>query len=301
MTRGHMVHRQPAPPEAVCTGLECLFADPLATFLFSAGSGVFLLLLALGIAHLAGARDVLAEERARIRDEAEAFAAFTERIAQIDASAGGAAVKAPGTTTVLDVATTTANLSQVRDAYRETVMAVPHYEEEYREPLPVNMNIEFGEDVASAVQGSAGMTPQLKQTLVERSRTAHDQRVTLLRKLDGEVEALDEAERELAKARRSANRVERASLEQHSFDQLVAEWHLLTDRERECEAVLTERQESIRTRDRETRRVNSGPTFEEYLYDQLDVTYPVLAAGADLLDRVRDARTRVEKVLATGT
>ena len=299
MTQGQMVHRQPSPPEAVCTGLECLFAEPLALFLFAAGTGVFVLLLALAIAHFADARDVLAEERSRIRLEAEAFATFTDRIAEIDVSTTGTAVKAPGATTVLDAATTGANLVQVRDAYSDTVMAVPHYEDEYREPLAVNMGIEFGEDVASAVRGNTGLTPQLKQTLIERSRTAHDQRVTLLGQLEGEAEALDDAERELAKVRRSAHRVEQAPLEQYDFDQLAAEWHLLSDRERECEAVVTERQESIRARERETRRVNSGPTFEEYLYDPLEVTYPVLATGTELLDRVRDARTRVENVLAT--
>lgn len=301
MTQGQMVHRQPSPPEAVCTGFECLLAEPLALFLFAAGTGVFVLLLALAIAHLTDARDILAEERSRIRDEAEAFASFADRIAEIDVSTAGAATatKAPGATTVLDAATTGGDLARVRDAYDETVMSVPHYEDEYREPLAMNMGIEFGEDVASAVQGCTGLTPQLKRTLVERSRTAHDQRVTLLGQLEGEAEALDDAERELAKVRRSARRVEDASLEQYGFHQLTAEWHLLSDRKRECEAVLTERQESIRARDRETRRVNSGPTFEEYLYDPLEVTYPVLDAGTELLERVRDARERVENVLAT--
>ena len=295
-----MVHRQPPPPEAVCTGFECLLAEPLALFLFAAGTGVFALLLALAVAHLADARDVLAEERSRIRAEARAFATFADRLTEVEVSATGAVTKAPGTATVLDTtATTGTDLTKVKDVYRETVMSVPHYEEEYREPLPMNMGIEFGEDVASAVQGNTGLTPQLKHTLVERSRTARDQRMTLLRQLEGETEALDDAERELAKARRSARRVEQAPLEEYSFDQLTAEWHLLSDRERECKTVLTERQESIRERDRETRRVNSGPTFEEYLYDPLEVTYPVLDAGTDLLERVRAVRTRVENVLAT--
>lgn len=298
-----MVTRKPiSPPEPTCTGLlECLLNDPLAVLLLATGTSVFLVLLAFAIAHLADARDVLEEERSRVRAEARAFASFAERVAEMDPSGGRVAAQTPGATTVVDAAASGTRLQRVRDAYRDTVMAVPHYDDEYGERLSTNMTIEFGKDVANAVDTGAALTPQLKGTLVERSRTAHDQRVTLLRQLEGETEALEDAENELATARRSVGRVEAAPLEEYSFDQLVAEWHLLSDRQRECEAVLTERQGAVQARDNEARRPSGGPTFEEYLYDPLEVTYPVLADGAELLERIEDARQRVEAALATRT
>lgn len=37
-------------------------------------------------------------------------------------------------------------MADVQKAYRETILVVPHYEEEYAEPLVENMAQEFGVD-----------------------------------------------------------------------------------------------------------------------------------------------------------
>lgn len=309
-----MAYRKPiSPPEPGCSDvLECALADPdpFALVMLAVAAGVVLLAVTVALAHIAGARSLLEEERQRIADEAEAFGAFARRVADVDvartpATDGGprgpgipggptktAAMRTPGTNEGLDA---------VRDAYRETVMGVPHYEAEYDESLATNMSLEFGEDVASAIEGGAMLTPQLKETLVERSRTARRQRMELLRQLGSEAEALDDAEKTLRRCRKSADRIEDASLEERTFDDLVAEWRLLEDRQETAEAVLTERQEHVQERDRKTGTRPGGPSFEEYLYERHEVTYPVLAEGSSLVDRLERAKNKVERALATHT
>jgi hypothetical protein len=298
-----MAYRKPiSPPESTCSEfLECALTnpDPVAVVLFVAAASIVLLFVTIALAHVTGARSLLDEERGRIADEAEAFEAFARRVADVDVETTPVADGGPAMTTAMETSQAGDGLEAVRDAYRETVMAVPHYEAEYDESLSTNMSLEFGEDVASAVARGSALTPQLKGTLVERSRTARRQRRALLRQLDGEAEALDEAETTLEHCRRSASRIEDTDLADCSFDELAAEWRLLEDRRVAAEALLEERQETVQERERETGSRPGGPSFEEYLYEPLDATYPVLAETTSLVERIESARSRVERALSS--
>lgn len=300
-----MAYRKPiSPPEPTCTQpLECALTnpDPVALVLLVAAAGVVLLFVSIGLAHVTGARSLLDEERARIAAEAEAFGAFARQVANAEVTTTPVTDGGPVVTTTIEAAPSDEALGVVREAYHDTVMAVPHYDEEYDESLATNMRLEFGEDVADAVERGAALTPQLKATLVDRSRTAQHQRGSLLRQLDGEADALDEAEAVLCRCRRSADRLQEAHLGRCSFDELTAEWRLLEDRRAEAEQLLAERQEVLGERGHETGGRPGGPSFEEYLYEPMDVTHPVLAAGIDVVDRLERARSRVERALASRT
>lgn len=299
-----MVYRKPiSPPESTCSDVvECAVTnpDPVALVLLLAAASVVLLFVTLALAHVAGARSLLEDERTRVADEAEAFAAFARRVADVEVAAAPVTDGGPATT-ALRTPQPDGGLDEVRDAYRETVMGVPHYRAEYDESLPTNMGLEFGEDVADAVDDGPGLTPQLRATLVERSRTAQRQRIELLHQLGTEAEALDDAETTLDRCRRSATRLEDADLDDRSFDDLVAEWRLLEDRRQTAETTLTERQETVQERTRETGTRPGGPSFEQYLYGPMDVTYPVLSEGTSLIERLERARSQVERALASRT
>lgn len=300
-----MTFRKPiSPPEPTCSDfLECVLANPdpaQLAMLVLAASFVFLF-LTLALAHIAGARSLLDEERTRIADEAEAFASFARRVSEVDVSTAPVTDGGPATATAIDAPPPDDGVETVRDAYRDTVMAVPHYEAEYDESLATNMRLEFGADVANAVDRGETLTPQLKGTLIERSRTAQRQRVALLEQLDSEREALEEAESTLRHCRRSADRIEEASLEDCTFDELRAERRLLEDRREAAEALLEDRQETIQTRERETGTRPDGPSFEQYLYEPIDATYPVLSEATSLVERIESARRHVERVLASST
>lgn len=298
-----MVYQKPiSPPESTCSNVvECAVTnpDPVALALLVAAAGVVLLVVTLALAHIASARSLLEEERKRVAAEAEAFGAFARRVADVDTASTPVTDGGPTGTTTLSSARPADGLETVREAYRDTVMGVPHYEEEYDEALPTNMRLEFGEDVAEAVDRGPALTPQLRATLVERSRTARSQRLELHRQLAAEAEALEDAQEALERCRNSAARIEAADLDEQTFDDLVAEWRLLTDRQDAAEAVLEGRQETVQTRERENKTRGRGPSFEEYLYEPLETTYPVLSTGTDLIDRLDRARNRVERAIAS--
>lgn len=291
------------PPEQTCSSVvECAVSnpDPMALVILIALAGVVLLGLTFALAHLGTARSLLAEERERLAEEAEAFASFARQVADVEAD--GRTVTDGGPTRRVAAPTPSNDgLETVRDAYRDTVMSVSHYEEEYGESLRRNMRLEFGDDVAGAVDRGGTLTPQLRATLVERSRTAHDQRASLLEQLDAEAEALDAAEGTLERCERTADRIADAPLEDCDYDELAAEWRLLDDRKAEATALLADRQETIQERDRRAGTPRDGPRFEEYLYGPLPVTHPVLAAGTSVVDRLEAARSRVERSLASRT
>lgn len=298
-----MPFRKPiSPPEPSCSEFfQCALAnpDPVQIALLVAAVGVLLTFVTLALAHITGARSLLEEERERIADEAEAFASFARQVAGIEVTSTPITDGGPAMTTSIGAPPPDDGIEDIRDAYRETVMSVPHYEAEYDESLTTNMSLEFGDDVADAVGRGAVLTPHLKGTLVERSRTAERQRNALLGQLDAERDALDDSETTLRHCHRSASRIEEAPLESYSYEELTAEWRLLADRREAAEALLEDRQETVQHRDRETGGRSGGPSFEQYLYDPLDVTYPVLAEATSLIDRIDAARGRVERALAS--
>jgi hypothetical protein len=65
---------------------------------------------------------------------------------------------------------------QIRTSYRETVMVVPHYNDEYDESLAANLNAEFGPDLATPIIENERVTPQLRNGLLTASRHAHESR-----------------------------------------------------------------------------------------------------------------------------
>ncbi len=287
-----VVHRIPdaAEPEACPDVVACATTDVVALVLGAAI--LFFALFVAAVTHVRSARSVTAEEREHVRREAEAFSAFADRVADLDAGPGGASGRKVGAATLVESAATT-SLGDVADAYRETVMAVPHYDGEYGEPLARNMVTEFGDDVTSAVVTGQSLTPQLKRTLLQRSARAQRLRIALLEHLDAEDEAVAAAEADYDRIADSVARIEDESLADAAFEDLLAEWYLLEDRERECIERLQARQETIHGRRGLAKHLSNAPTFEQYLYAPLEVTYPVLADGTELLDRVRTAKSDV--------
>lgn len=291
------------PPEQACSGtIECAATNPdgmvLVTLL--GATGLVLILATFAIAHLEDARSLIREERGRVAAEARAFASFTQQVGDIDVDDEPVTDGGPTVTRTIEAGAAD-GLESVQQAYRGTVMAVPHYEAEYGESLPRNMHLEFGEDVAGAVERGGRLTPRLKATLLQRSRTARDQRVLLLDQLETEAEALEDAGGVLRRCVRTADRIVNADVDDRSFDDLEGEWRLLEERRDAVCLLLSDRQEAVQERDRKHATGERGPSFEEYVYDPLTVTYPVLAAGADVVDRLGRARDRVAASLASRT
>ncbi|WP_058365936.1 DUF7260 family protein [Haloparvum sedimenti] len=296
----------PDPAAAECTDLTCSTAAELLDPAVVVGTVLASVLALVAFAYLRDARGRCREECRRVADEQDAFEEFAAQLRDLPAGrptgmgpsasprglpAGAAsAVPATGRDPTLD---------RVKRAYRETVMSVPHYEEEYDDDFHASVAAELGDDAAAALIASDGLTPDLREGLTTRTREAVRRRENLTDALDAERDRLDDAETRLARIDR-----ERRALAEHldgrvanSFDACADVWRRLDELEQRCAAVASDRQAEIR--DPPLDRPETSPSFYRYLYGRDPNTdHPVLAEVAALVSRIRADRERVEKRIA---
>ncbi|MFC5973634.1 hypothetical protein ACFPYI_20075 [Halomarina salina] len=232
------------------------------------------------LAPLSAAQQRVATERDQIRDELEAFESFAERVADIDVQQPqGGPSRSVQRTVVTNQQRTP--LQRLRSAFRETVMAVPHFEEVYDEPLLVHVDGELGSDVAASFQNGGTFSEPLKRAIGSGVAQAVERRSTVLEHLDDEIDSLADALSELLAVT-------------ETMDELMAADGDVDGRLRDVEdrirSVLLERQALIHGR-RSTFSA-TGTDLCTYLYGESGGwTYPVLSVTASL-QRDADALER---------
>lgn len=101
-------------------------------------------------------------ERERITTERDALSTFLDRVSDLDVLTGDRhsdqARYPPARSLVTPerAGHATSSLACVRDAYRDTVMSVPHYQDDYGDTLPESLAEEFGHEIATAVMITIG-------------------------------------------------------------------------------------------------------------------------------------------------
>ncbi|QHS17095.1 hypothetical protein GWK26_08035 [haloarchaeon 3A1-DGR] len=299
------------PMAAECTDLTCeasgLLADPMVV------SAIVFVSIAVfaAFAYIADARSHVREERRRVVDERDAFEEFTDRLHRVTPRESGTAAEPAGHGAVRLAGFPPDSsdppddgLRRMREAYRETVMAVPHYTEEYDDSFPTSVAEELGEDVAMAIGTEDRLSPALRTTLLDRGRSAADARERLLSAVDAELSALESSSARLERIERTRNSLDAHLAEgrsEPSFDALVDVWRSLDDLEGACEEVVSDRQALLRDPPF-TRRTERDPDFYAYLYEDLEgPRHPVLATVAEVVDRIRsDRRTLEDRISRAG-
>lgn len=274
--------------DSACYVTDCAHPDLVAAAAVLGVTAVFLLLTGLVLTRLSDARDALETERTRTRDERNAFRQFRHRIADLDPSDPQPPDPTPGGGGVMAVAgggvANDASLTDAQHAYRETVMATPHYEEEYDESLAENVSAEFSGTVANALTDGGTLTPQLHAALSTGAERARRDRDELLAALDREEATIDAAEDALAPAVAAADGIADSDLRRSSYGDLVADFERVEYHEREVESLLADRQATVHERE------SDRPFWYDYLYSSLPSSYPVLAAGTGALAALSDAK-----------
>jgi hypothetical protein len=219
------------------------------------------------------AREQAETERAEVAAERRAIEAFIDRVESLStASRARAGTRSPGMGTVaVETDASDATLATIRSAYRETVMAVDHYETVYGDGLPESLAAEFGPELAVAIGDGAGgaFTPQLRGALLDAAGESRDDRTRFLDTLDAEIESLRAAENAFGELfGRLGDQPEGAPAAPAPGDGIV-------DR---LETIAAGRQERLNRRP-DVRRVD-GHDLCSYLYADAGWTYPVLAGVA---------------------
>lgn len=258
-------------------------------------TGVLALLVLAAIVHVHEATSLVEEERARLAAERDAFDAFSRRLASVEVSEVTTTVAASGGLAVETSTMPDDRLARVKDAYRDTVMSVPHYEEDYGESLAENLAAEFGDGLAFAVVDGRQLTPPLKSALLAASDEASRERTAFLSTLEAEAEALAEAATAIGKIDDEVESIADAPPTERSYEELVAEWTRLGALGDRCRELLRSRQEEIRSTSTATKP--DGLELHDYLYDELPVSHPVLADLASLADAIGSLRSQLLRSL----
>ena len=284
------------------------------------------------------ARAELRVERRRIVDEREAFGAFRDRVSSIPdeggsadptdpsavdgfAGAGGAAgVRgAIGGTTggTGGAASPGSRLVAVRDAYRATVMSVPHYEAEYDDTYERSVAEEFGPEVAYALTRTDCFHEEYKRSLLAAAETAVQEREAFLDAVESEIQSAERAGSRLEPIRTEIGAIEdeiggdegavdgdgvdaagdEGDPADIGFGALDACRTRTTALREDCDRIAARRQRVLADHER---RLALGDDLDlpAYCYQDLDVTYPVLAAVGAVGDRLEGLRERIERAMA---
>jgi type II secretory pathway pseudopilin PulG len=257
--------------------------------------GVLTVLVLVGLAHVYDARDALADERERVADERDAFRRFAAKVQGIDASAGRATA---GTDAPVAVRTKPpdSGMGTVREAYRETVMGVPHFDDEYDEELVTNATAELSPEVAAALAGNGPLTPQLRKALATQSREAAASRENLIDAIDGERERVREATEDLERIEGAVAELDETAFLPYTYGELEDAYDRLEDARDDTDTLVTERQATLHAEGAGAQGMD-GHDFRRYVYGSLDTTYPVLTDASALIDYVEDVQSQVVRSL----
>jgi hypothetical protein len=235
----------------------------------------------------------LDDERECLEDERAAFAQFRKRIAGMDEHTPATSTTTTRVKNVImgtsEATASAAQIKQVRNAYRETVMSVSHYEDDYDQSLEDHLAAEFSPELASALATADALTPPVQESLLTASEQATDGRTTLLSALDRETDNLHHARDTLNEMNTTLNEMNQQPFTAWSTNEIISTYERLSDLETQCDDLAAERQAELRSQ-RIPGPNHADEELNEYLYESLPVTYPVLADLAEFTSLLSTAR-----------
>lgn len=236
--------------------------------------------------------DVAQSESEILGSEQTAYRRFVRRLDGIDATGGWSATGSSEMQTIaVEPVSVDEPLRAAREAYRETVMATPHYGTEYGESLQEHVAAEFGSTTAAQFVDGRALTPLLRRSLRDCATEAIRQRAEVLKSLGSETRSLRHCQDPVLDVQDHLNEIH-ARLNEKPDTAVRREIdNQLAALESECGMVLTRQQQHIDNRSGIIlTEDNTG--FAEYLYDDLDSCFPVLTAVAECIETIRTCRIR---------
>jgi len=238
---------------------------------------------------------LLDRERTYVTDERAAFDRFRARIARLDPSAAtptnpvsaGDAVACVGTAPRPDPVA-----QAIQRTYEETVLAVPHYAEEYGEPAKANFAAELGPEVAVQVFEAGRVTPPVYETIKSATEQAIADRTTYRETLTTERESLETVREGLDEYESRAAELGAAVDDSTTSRQCEAIDDELATLEAACADLAATRQTLLHDRTTANLVGITAESLVRFLYADCDATCPALADIADCLETIRRQRER---------
>lgn len=258
-----------------------------------------LALVLVGIAgvlsHLYDAEAQIDNEIRELVAERDAYRAFAEAIDGIPAGASARAMATPQTVQTVD--TSGPSVAHVRRAFEETIREVDHYEEAYGESWDEHLGNEFDDELITGLRRSGQVSQPIKRVLEQGALEAASKRDELLQVLSTEQSAVGEATDSLEAVESKLVSMNEVPLHDRSFEELQSihsTFDTLSDRN---EQVASCRQRQIHREIRCGFLDSPDMTLQEYLYEPIPVTYPVLDSATSLSAALQQARRRLRAAM----
>ena len=244
-------------------------------------------------------------ERRRCAGERESFESFRSALADVETVGGAEGVAAgrsagPAAVHAVGAARTEPDdgVRRVCEAYRRTVMAVPHYDEEYGESLAENLAQEFGADVAAAMANASVLTDDLRDAVDDAAAASQSERDEFVGLLDREESSLETVERRLGEVADRCDALDPRERQptNEGFDELRERYEEIRDLRERLDELAAHRQRTLAAH---RRTLSDGvPSVTEFLYPDADEKFPVLAGVAEAGERLDAVERRLTDQLA---
>lgn len=233
------------------------------------------------------------DEIDHVRAERDSFEDFLDRLDTIQTN-GRVTPRTDGNHAVVTSleASAPTELQPIRRAYRETVMGVSHYEQEYGDTLRESLTVELGETVATYVMDGQILSPMVRDTLRKATNQCLAEREDFLRLLRQESGSLDAIANELneleARVVEISNRIDATE----TSTQLARIGEKLQRTEQRCTALANRRQKRIHSRENISLSGVDSASLSQYLYTDMETVTPALADIASCIETIRYLRIR---------
>lgn len=231
------------------------------------------------------AMDIAQTEIDILTAERDAFDDFLARLADVSTDCLDVSPTDVGTAgaTLVDQSQPTTNLDAVRTAYRETVMAVPHYESEYGESFVEHLGAEVDATLANQIAHGTVLTGPVLAALKGAIDTGRTNRHDLISELQRERASLERVGSTLTEIERQTHRIG-TQLPADTKDSLEAELAALETR---CADLAKSRQQTIHGRAATAWSGVDEESLLRYLYADLETETPALSAIGSCLITIR--------------
>jgi len=283
---------------AACSGafscLETVMGSIVALLIWA---GIWTGLLFAPRANIRAALAALQKERKAIVAEQDALRTFTTRVEKLPTTGPTQTIEAGSVGVVGATNSQPSGMAEIREAYRETVMELEHYDRDYGEPLPENLAKELGDGIAGAVLAHDSLSPQIKRAVTTSAQDAYTSRGQYLETLDRERVRLDEAGDSLKDAAACCDAVDGERLRRRPFEELQDRYECLNDERQTLITMLQQRQDHLQEGVTFGWQRRDSEAVYRYLYRNIDATYPVLADGTRVLKHMDDVESRLTQAI----
>lgn len=232
----------------------------------------------------------IAEEERKITAEHQAFSAFEREVQAIKIPTENIFRKSSQPVQTFE---TTENRGEIITAYAQTIMAVPHYQDEYDESIEESLVQEFSPEIRTALLTNTMLTPTVKSSLLMHIHQAKEKRIDFLKLLEQEKASLESVSKTIQAIQLSEGN--RIPTDQDS--DIYPVYCDLTNAEEKLTRLHQKRQRDIHSINRNRQTNASQPLLQEYLYQSLSSPFPGLMKTLEIIQSLRKQKQTLAEII----